>query len=107
MFASIRRYRLDSGSIDDLLRTIDQDFAERVQQLEGFVEYQLLECGNGEWITITTFADRRSAEASIEVAASWISETVAKRMDITRLEAFVGEVVISRARAEVLEEEHY
>ena len=71
------------------------------------LEYQVLECGNGEWITITTFADRRSAETSIEVAASWISETVAKRMDITRLEAFVGEVVISRARAEVLEEEHY
>jgi hypothetical protein len=107
MFASIRRYRVDSGSFDDLLHLIDEDFAERVQKLEGFVEYQLLECGNGEFITITTFADRKSAQASIDAAATWVSETVSERFGLTRLEAFVGEVVISRARAEILEPEHY
>ena len=28
MFASVRRYRLESGSIDDLLHLVDTDFAE-------------------------------------------------------------------------------
>ena len=53
MFASVRRYRLESGSIDDLLHLVDMDFAESVQEMDGFMEYQVLECGNGEIITIT------------------------------------------------------
>jgi hypothetical protein len=107
MFASIRRYRLESGSIDDLLRLVDTDFADSVEDLDGFVEYQVLECGNGEIITITTFTDRAHAEESMQVAADWVRDTLSRRFDLTRLEAFVGEVVISRARAEVLEPERY
>jgi quinol monooxygenase YgiN len=107
MFASIRRYRLEAGSIDDLLHLVDTDFAETVQELEGFVEYQVVECGNGEIVTITTFRDRRSAEASMELAADWIRDTLAAQFDLTRLEAFVGEVAISRARDDVLEPARY
>jgi hypothetical protein len=107
MFASVRRYRLEAGSIDDLLHLVDTDFAESVQEMDGFVEYQVLECGNGEIVTITTFRDRRSAEASTEMAADWIRDTLASRFDLTRLEAFVGEVAVSRAQADVLEPARY
>ena len=107
MFASVRRYRLERGSIDELLRLVDSDFAETVQELDGFVEYQLVECGNGEIVTITTFTDRASAEESMRLAADWIRDTLARRFDLTRLESFVGEIAISRAQAEVLVPEHY
>jgi hypothetical protein len=107
MFASVRRYRLEGGSIDDLLHLVDTDFAESVQELDGFVEYQLLECGNGEIVTITTFTDRGSAEESMRLAANWIRDTLAERFDLTRLESFVGEVAISRAQPAVLEPERY
>jgi hypothetical protein len=107
MFASIRRYRLEAGSIDDLLHLVDTDFAESVQEMDGFVEYQVIECGNGELVTITTFRDRRSAEASTEMAAYWVRDTLAARFDLTRLEAFVGEVAVSRAQADVLEPARY
>ena len=107
MFASIRRYRLEAGSIDDLLHLVDTDFAEHVQEMEGFVEYQVLECGNGEIITITTFRDRRSAEASMEMSADWVRDTLTARFDLTRLEAFLGEVAVSRARADVLQPGRY
>jgi hypothetical protein len=101
MFASVRRYRLESGSIDDLLHLVDTDFAESVQEMDGFVEYQVLECGNGEIITITTFKDRRSAEASMEMAADWVRDTLARKFDLARLEGFVGEVAVSRASEDV------
>jgi hypothetical protein len=107
MFASVRRYRLEAGSMDDLLHLVDGDFAESVQEMDGFVEYQVLECGNGELVTITTFKDRRSAEASMEISADWVRDTLAARFDVTRLEAFVGEVAVSRAQADVLEPAHY
>ena len=101
MFASVRRYRLESGSIDDLLHLVDSDFAESVEELDGFLEYQVLECGNGEIITITTFKDRRSAEVSMEIAADWVRDTLSRKFDLTRLEGFVGEVAVSRASADV------
>ena len=101
MFASVRRYRLESGSIDDLLHLVDTDFAETVQEMDGFMEYLVLECGNGEIITVTTFKDRRSAEASADMAADWVRDTLARRFDLTRLEVFVGEVAISRACPDV------
>ena len=101
MFSSIRRYRLRSGSIDDLLHLVDTDFAETVQEMDGFLEYQVLECGNGEMVTITTFRDRRSAESSMEMAADWVRDTLAAQFDLDRLESFVGEVAISRACEDV------
>ena len=101
MFASVRRYRLESGSIDDLLHLVDTDFAESVEDMEGFMEYQVLECGNGEIITITTFRDRRSAEASMEMASDWVRDTLSRQFDLKRLEGFVGEVAISRASEDV------
>jgi hypothetical protein len=102
MFSSVRRYRLLSGSIDDLLHLVDSDFAETVQEMDGFVEYQVLECGNGELVTITTFRDRASAEESMEMAADWIRDTLARRFELDRLEAFVGEIAVSRAAETVL-----
>jgi hypothetical protein len=101
MFASVRRYRLESGSIDELLHLVDTDFAESVQDMDGFMEYQVLECGNGEIITISTFRDRQSAEASMEMAADWVRDTLTRKYDLTRLEGFVGEVAISRACEDV------
>ena len=101
MFASVRRYRLESGSIDDLLHLVDSDFAESVEEMDGFMEYQVLECGNGEIITITTFKDRRSAEASMEMASDWVRDTLSRQFDLTRLEGFVGEVAVSRASEDV------
>jgi hypothetical protein len=107
MFASVRRYRLDAGSIDELLHLIDDDFAQLVQELDGFLEYQVVECGNGEIITLTTFTDRRSAETSLALAASWIRDTLGPQFQFNLLEGFVGEVAISRAREEVLEPARY
>jgi len=101
MFASVRRYRLESGSIDELLHLVDTDFAESVQEMDGFMEYQVVECGNGEIIAITTFKDRRSAEASMEMSADWVRDTLSRRFELTRLEGFVGEVAISRACEDV------
>jgi quinol monooxygenase YgiN len=107
MFASVRRYRLESGSIDDLLHLVDTDFAETVQEMDGFLEYQVVECGNGEIVTITTFRDRRSAELSMDVAADWVRDTLTARFDLKQLERFVGEVAISRASDDVLQPERY
>ena len=106
MFASVRRYRLESGSIDEMFRRSDTHLAENLQQMKGFVEYQVLDRGNGEVLTITTFRDLRGAEESAALAASFVSD-LGDSFQITLLEAFVAEVSMSRAKADVLEPGRY
>jgi hypothetical protein len=35
------------------------------------------------------------------MAAAWVRDTLAAQFDVTRLDGFVGEVAVSRAREEV------
>jgi quinol monooxygenase YgiN len=107
MFASIRRYRLESGSMDDLLHMVDTDFAETISQAEGFVAYEAMDCGDGELVTISIFRDREAAEQSEQSARDWVSSTVADRFDLQRIEAMLGEIAVSRAQSEMLEPAHH
>ena len=107
MFASIRRYRMQSGSMDDLLHLIDSDFAETIGEAEGFVAYEVVDCGDGELMTMSVFRDREAAVASEDMAAEWVRSTLSPQFDIQRIDAKVGEVAVSRAMADVLVPAHH
>ena len=106
MYATIRRYRLASGSMDDLLHEVDTGFAEQIQEMDGFIGYECLDCGDGTLVTISTFHDRKAAEESTMAAATWVKETLAERYDLTRIEALTGDIAVSRAREALLEPAH-
>jgi quinol monooxygenase YgiN len=106
MFATIRRYRLNSGSMDALLHEIDVGFAEMIQEQDGFIAYEVMDCGDGHLTTISTFADREAAEASTDAAAAWIRENLAD-YDMERLDVSTGELAVSRAREEMLVPAHH
>ena len=59
MFASIRRYRLRRGSMDELTRRVDDGFADDIGRKPGFMAYEFIDCGNGEIITLSVFGDAR------------------------------------------------
>src|SRR5215212_11698492 len=101
MYASIRRYSVDQKRMDDLLHVVDTGFAEQIQEMDGFVAYECLDCGNGELVTITMFRDREGADASAEAARKWVQEELSDYR-IERTDAMLGEVGVSRAREEVL-----
>jgi hypothetical protein len=107
MYASIRRYRLQSGSMDDLLHLIDTDFAESIAEVDGFVAYEVIVGEAEELMTMTVFRDRDAAAASADMAAEWIRTTLSGQFDITRIDATVGEVAVSRAMADMLEPAHH
>ena len=106
MFATIRRYRLNSGSMDSLLHEVDVGFAEMIQEKDGFVAYEVLDHGDGLVTTISTFTDRDAAEATTEAAATWIRENLAD-YDMERLDVSTGELAVSRAREELLVPAHH
>jgi hypothetical protein len=102
MHTSMRKYKLDPEQMDELIRRVDEGFAPRLEAMEGFVGYQLLDCGYGLAITITTCHDREAAERSVELAAEFVGDQLAD-LEIERVEATIGEVGVSRAIDELLE----
>ena len=102
MHTSVRKYKVDPEEVDELVRQVDETFAPRVEAMPGFVAYQLLDCGNGIVLSITTCHDREAAERSVELAADFVA-TELEGIAIERVEATIGEVGVSRALAEMLE----
>jgi quinol monooxygenase YgiN len=105
MHASLRTYRVGSGSVDAVMRRVDRDFAEALSQEPGFVAYHAIDTGNEMVMTISLFHDREQAEASNELAAQWIAEELSE-FNVTRVGVIGGEAIVSRASAEVLEPAH-
>ena len=102
MYASLRTYRIASGSVDAVMRRVDRDFAAALSQEPGFVAYHAIDTGNDMVMTISLFRDREQAEASNELAAQWVAEALSE-FSVTRVGVIAGEAMVSRASAEILE----
>ena len=64
MYASLRTYRIGSGSVDAVMRRVDRDFAEALSQEPGFLAYHAIDTDNDMVMTISLFHDREQAQAS-------------------------------------------
>ena len=105
MHASLRTYRIGSGSLDAVMRRVDRDFAEALSQEPGFVAYHAVDTGKDMVMTISLFHDREQAEASDDLAARWVAEELSD-LNVTRVGVIGGEAMVSRASAEILEPAH-
>ena len=104
MFASVRRYRLRTGSIGELMHIVDEVFADEIEAMDGFEAYHALDCGS-EIISISLFRDQAAAEESDERASEFVRRELGD-FDLERTEVIAGEVVVSRAMATLLEPAH-
>jgi hypothetical protein len=105
VFASIRRYHLQRGSMEALTRRVDEGFAEDIGRRPGFVAYEFMDCGDGEIMTLSVFRDADQAEASRELALRWTEERL-QDLEFGQLEALRGEILVSRAARDMLEPGH-
>jgi hypothetical protein len=105
VYLSIRTYRVGRGSIDEVMHRVDRDLAEAFAQEPGFISYQVARTGAHTVASTTLFAEREQAEASNELAAEWVADALAD-FDVERMGVMGGEVMVSRALADVLEPAH-
>jgi hypothetical protein len=101
MFASIRCYFVHQGSVPDLARRVDGDFADLIAAQPGFVAYAFVDCDNREYITISVFRQGDEAEASRHLARRWGNEHMAD-FELTVTAALHVRVVVNRATVDVL-----
>lgn len=77
MYASIRRYRTDSGSADEIIRQANEGFVPIIRQAPGFRAYYIVDAGGGVVTTISIFEDQEGAEESTRMAAAFVNENLA------------------------------
>ena len=105
MYISIRTYRVGKGSIDDVMHRVDRDLAEAFAQEPGFISYHVARTGERMVASTTLFAQRDQADASNELAAEWVADNL-DDFEVERIGVIGGEVMVSRAMADVLEPAH-
>ena len=101
MYAMVRRYRMTGGSIDDLMHKVDTQFVDRLQEQLDILHYQAIDTGDGTIMTVTVFEDEERFRRS-QVAAAGVREGLAE-FHVEEIDAFSGEVMVSRATESVLE----
>jgi hypothetical protein len=106
MYASIRRYRIGAGSVDDAMHLVDTELADRLSEAPGFIDYQIVVTSNDMITSMTIFEDEDQCLASDDMAADFVREHLGP-FQIERLEVFGGEVMVSRAAEKVLEPAHH
>jgi hypothetical protein len=63
------------------------------------------DCGGGDLMTMTVFTDRDASMRSNELAAEFINEHLADT-EITRTASLTGEVLVNRAKSDMMELVH-
>ncbi len=106
MYASIRRYRMGAGSIDDAMHLVDTELADLLTEQPGFVDYQVIDAGDATIVSITMFDDEEQCMRSNDMAAAFVREHLVG-FQVERTDMFGGEVMVSRAAEKVLEPAHH
>ena len=97
MYASVRRYETDPGSVDELMRRVEEGFVPIVSKAPGFIAYYALDAGDGVVASINIFEDQAGAEESDRRAADWVKENVASLLP-NPPEATAGDVRVHKAK---------
>jgi heme-degrading monooxygenase HmoA len=97
MFSSIRRYTVKQGTVEELIRRVQEGFLPIVRNMPGFRGYYLVNGGPEVLIAISVFDDADGALASNEEAADWVRTNVLGSAT-ERPEVIVGDVVISEVK---------
>jgi hypothetical protein len=69
MYAIIRHYRTEAGSIDAMAHRVDREFADRIPEEVGSVLYTAIDTGDGTIVTVTVFEDEERFQRSEAAAA--------------------------------------
>jgi hypothetical protein len=94
MHAAVRMYRV--ADIDALVRKVEDEFVERVKEIDGFVGYYVIDGGDGTAASVTVGETEEAVESSTQRASEWVRESVADLIEGAP-EVTAGEV---RVRAE-------
>lgn len=95
MYASVRKYYVIPGSVDEWMRRVQAGFVPLISQVPGFIAYFALEVRNDEAVTVSIFDTQAGAEESVLEAADWVAQNLVS-LNQGLPEITVGQVRVSQ-----------
>jgi hypothetical protein len=95
MYAAVRQYELGAGSVNDLIRIIDDELADRMSGLPGFISYHVVATGQDEVVSLSLFRGEQDTLRSNELAADFASNRL-QSFELNLTSALSGQVGVSR-----------
>ncbi|HZU03161.1 MAG TPA: antibiotic biosynthesis monooxygenase [Ktedonobacteraceae bacterium] len=104
MYASIRKYYLIPGTVEQFMRRVQEGFVPLISRVPGFRVYYVLQVRDDEVISVSIFDSQAGAEESVRRAADWVAKNLSSfiqglpevTVGYVRIFQFQGEQTASR-----------
>jgi len=98
MFAAIRYYRAEPGSVDEVARRVQEGFVPLIRETAGFVSYFVLAPADREdaIVSVSVFEDEESAEESNRKAEDWVGQNLSEL--VVSPEFAAGQIVVFESK---------
>jgi hypothetical protein len=93
MYIQIRKYRLMSGSAENISKEAAKSFLPEIKQIHGFVDYRIIDTQDGSLLSISIFQDKTGVEASNRKALAWHRQHFSSQM-VGPQEVVEGKVLV-------------
>lgn len=94
MYISVRRYQT-TGPLEEIARRVREGFVPIIRAAPGFIAFYVLTPGDGTLSSVSVFADRAGAEASVRLSAEHVRANLADLLSLTDTTA--GDVIVYEA----------
>lgn len=99
MHATIRRYEsIDQSRASELAKKADESLLPTLSELPGFVDYSLIDTGNGVMTSVGVFETKEQADESTRVAGTWLREQKLETALPNPPKITSGKVVVHKTR---------
>jgi len=95
MHAAVRRYRV--RDIDALVAKVQDEFTDKIKEIDGFVGYYVIDGDDGTAASVTVGETAQAVAESTKRAADWVRESASDLVEGSP-EVTVGEVRVRGER---------
>ncbi len=74
MFIAVRHYQFNTSDGSQIDTLVNAHFVPVLKQAPGFINYYWTNLGNGQGVSISVFQDKAGADASIKLAAEFVTQ---------------------------------
>jgi len=92
MFMSIRTYKVGSGQLDEVVRRVDEGWADQLRSEPGFLSYYVVATGPDELVSMTACLEEDGLERVIQKSGEWVG-TRLMGLDVKLEHSRIGKVV--------------
>jgi heme-degrading monooxygenase HmoA len=82
----IATYEIKTGTFQELADLAREGMLRTFQEQPGFIKYGLADLGEKSCVSLSIWETRKDADASTPVAANWVRENIAGRVELRSTE---------------------